>query len=78
MAYDTYCALIITKRTFVDKYDITVDLGEQGNSTYDDAMKDLTSEIDALNYMATKGWELVSSYSTQTVFVSRHILRKRA
>lgn len=79
MANDTYCILTVTKHAFSAKNDITVDLGQQNNSTeYADALKDFISEVDALNYMSSKGWELVSSYANQTLFETRHTMRKKA
>jgi hypothetical protein len=79
MAHDTYCILTSTKHAFSAKCDIFIDLGEQISSTgYHDALKDYTYEIDAINYMASQGWELLSSYANTTLIETRHVFRKRA
>jgi len=78
MANDTYCMLIVTRHAFSNKYDTVVDLGQQNVSTeYSDSLKELTSDVDALNYMASKGWELVNSYANQGLIEVRHIMRKK-
>ena len=74
MIHDTYCILIITKHAFSGKSDITIDLGQQGNSTeYSDTLKGYTSEVDALNYMSSQGWSLVSSYANQVLTETRYV-----
>jgi hypothetical protein len=79
MTYDSYCILTVTKHAFSAKCDIIIDLGQQNLSTvYADALKELISDVDALNYMAAQGWELVNSYANQTLFETRHVLRKKA
>ena len=78
MTHDTYCALIITKHGFSAKYDIDIDLGQQDISTYKDALKAYTSEIDALNYMAAQGWELATSYTNPNLLLTKHILIMKA
>jgi uncharacterized caspase-like protein len=79
MTYDSYCILTVTKHAFSAKCDIIIDLGQQNLSTaYADALKELISEVDALNYMSAQGWELVNSYANQTLFETRHVLRKKA
>jgi len=79
MAHDTYCKLTVTQHAFSAKFDIVIDLGQQNISTqYADALKDYISEIDALNYMSTQGWELVASNANQTLYETRHIMKKKA
>ncbi|TWJ02386.1 hypothetical protein JN11_01358 [Mucilaginibacter frigoritolerans] len=79
MAHDTYCKLTINQHAFSAKCDIVIDLGQQNISTeYADVLKDYISEIDALNYMSMQGWELVNSYANQTLYETRHILKKKA
>ena len=79
MAHDIYCKLKITTRAFSGKYDIVIDLGQQNESSmYADALKDCTSDIDALNYMSSQGWVLVNSYANQVLTEVRHIFKKTA
>jgi hypothetical protein len=77
MANDTYCMLTVTRHAFSNKYDIVVDLGQNVSTEYADTLKEYTSDIDALNYMASKGWELVNSYGNQGLIEVRHIMRKK-
>ncbi len=77
MTHDTYCILIVTKHAFSGKSDIVIDLGLQVVSTeYSDTLKGYTSEVDALNYMSSEGWSLVSSYANQILTETRHVMRK--
>ena len=77
MTHDTYCILIVTKHAFSGKSDIVIDLGLQSNSTeYSDTLKGYTSEVDALNYMSSEGWTLVSSYANQVLTETRHVMKK--
>lgn len=79
MTHDTYCLLTVTKHAFSAKCDIIIDLGQQNLSTeYADVLKDYISEVDALNYMSSQGWELAGSYANQTLVETRHVLRKKA
>jgi len=79
MTHDTYCLLIVTKRAFSGKSDIAINLGQQSASTeYADALKEYSSEVDALNYMSSQGWELINSYANQSLVETRHVLRKKA
>jgi hypothetical protein len=78
MTHDTYCILRVTQHAFSAKHDIMIDLGQQNVSTeYADVLKDYVSGIDALNYMSSQGWELVTSNSNQSLVETRHILRKK-
>lgn len=75
--HDTYCKLLATKHTFNEKYDISADFGEQPAPVeITERLKGMTSEIEALNYMASNGWELVSSLTNQLV-ITKFILRKK-
>lgn len=77
MTHDTYCILIVTKHAFSGKSDIAIDLGQQiGSTEYSDTLKGYTSEVDALNYMSSEGWNLVSSYANQVLTETRHVMRK--
>jgi len=77
MTQDRYCILIVTKHAFSGKSDIVIDLGLQSNSTeYSDTLKGYTSEVDALNYMSSEGWTLVSSYANQVLTETRHVMKK--
>lgn len=79
MTHDTYCVLIATKHAFSAKYDIAIDLGQQNTySIYADTLSKYISEVDALNYMSSQGWELVNSYANQTLMETRHIMKKTA
>jgi hypothetical protein len=79
MANDSYCKLTISKHAFSTKCDIIIDLGEHTvSAAYSEALKNYTSEIDALNYMSSQGWDLISSYANQTLWETMHILRKKS
>jgi len=79
MIHDTFCILTVTKHAFSAKCDMSIDLGQQNTSTeYADVLKGYTSEADALNYMASQGWDIVSSNSNQTLYETKYVLRKKA
>ena len=79
MTHDTYCILTVTKHAFSAKNDFTIDLGKLNVSTeYSDALTDDISEVDALNYMSSQGWDIVSSYVNPSLIQARHIMRKKA
>jgi hypothetical protein len=78
MTHDTYCILTATKHAFNAKCDMTIDLGQQNTSTeYADVLKDYISEADALNYMASQGWDIVSCNSNQSLIATKYTLRKK-
>jgi len=78
MTQDIYCILIITRQILPRKFVIAIDLGQHNlSTTYPDALKDYTSEVDSINYMSSQGWDLVSSYCNQNLLETRHMLRKR-
>lgn len=78
MTHDTYCILIVSKHAFSAKCDISIDIGQQNTSTeYAVALKEFISEVDALNYMSAKGWDLVNTYANQTLMETRHAMRKK-
>ena len=79
MTHDTYCILTVTKHAFSGKYDFTIDLGQQNVSIeYSEALKDCISEVDALNYMSSQGWDLVNSYAIPNMLQARNTMRKKA
>lgn len=77
--HDTYCIITATKHAFSAKWDIVADFGQLvGPSEISEKLATFISEVDALNYMAEKGWELATSYSNQAMSETRHLLRKKA
>ncbi|MEZ2336027.1 hypothetical protein AB6735_10350 [Mucilaginibacter sp. RCC_168] len=76
---EKYCTLTATKHAFSSKVDIEIDFGQEtGYEKETEIVKEFTSIVDALNYLATKGWELASSYNTGRPMESWHILRRKA
>lgn len=81
MLYPTekYCKLTTTKHSFSDNVDIKVDFGQEvGHEKDEETVKTFISVVDALNYLSTQGWELVSSYQTANAFAVCHILKRKA
>ena len=74
-AQESYCMLLGTKKFMSNNVTVQVDFG-QGLKTWkpnesflknDDGSKMVfNSMIDALNYMASQGWEFVDAYITST------------
>lgn len=68
---EVYCMVLATQRIFSSKVKIVVDYGQEVKywSFKDQSMKDdegniknFNSVVDALNYMAGQGWEMVNAY----------------
>lgn len=71
--YDTskieqYCEVVATAKMFSNKVTIDIDFGETRRFWSDNRIKDETgklkkfnSVIDAMNYMGSQGWKLVSA-----------------
>jgi hypothetical protein len=72
-AKEVYCMVIATGKLFSNKVSIQVDFGQETSwwkGRHGDQIKDETGQvvnfnsvIDALNYMATKGWVFVNAYA---------------
>jgi len=76
---DKYCILTATQHAFNKKVDIVIDFGEQELPIeYQDFEKNCTSLVEALNFMSSKGWELVNSYANQILYETRHVMKKGA
>lgn len=66
-----YCELTGTYKAFSSKQIITVDFGQDRSAWINPKVKDeqatkikgFESMVDAMNYMATDGWELVQAYT---------------
>lgn len=76
---DKYCILRATQHAFNKKVDIVIDFGEQELPIeYAEFEKTCISQVDALNFMSSKGWELVNSHANQTLYETRYIMKKGA
>lgn len=72
-AKEAYCMIIATGKLFSNKVSIQVDFGQETSwwkGRHGDIIKDeagnvvnFNSVIDALNYMASKGWTFVNAYA---------------
>ena len=67
-AIEQYCIIIASPQYFSSKIKMAIDFGEEAGSNYDqkadsEAVLTMTSSVDALNYMAKKGWQVTSSYT---------------
>jgi hypothetical protein len=65
---EQYCIVKVLPQYFSSKIKITVDFGDELAGNYDvqtdiETLLGMASLIDALNYMAKKGWQLASSYT---------------
>jgi ubiquinone/menaquinone biosynthesis C-methylase UbiE len=74
---------MVSPKYFSSKLKITVDFGEDTSATYNyatETIKKFSSLVDALNYMAKNGWQVVNGYtvvSTKTAFTEQHFLMKK-
>ena len=84
---DQFCIVIMAPRIFSSKMDLKVDFGSDANSANPllqnetEAVKEMSSVVDALNYMAKKGWQMVNAYSltsSTTAINEQHYLMKKA
>jgi hypothetical protein len=88
--HEQYCMIIATAKLFSTKVTIQVDFGQeqsywhQAQQIKDDSGKviNFNSVIDALNYMASKGWLFVNAYAlsegTSGGKVLNYVMRKPA
>ena len=65
-----YCTLTAQGRLFSTKVTITIDFGDRMKAFADNRLKDkrgkpiiFNTAVDALNFMGSRGWELVQAYS---------------
>ena len=63
-----YCEMTTTKRSFSNKVNVEFDFGEGRKSGKDNLLKDETGKVknfdnvvDAMNYLGTRGWKLVTA-----------------
>ncbi|MFD1255797.1 hypothetical protein ACFQ3S_03230 [Mucilaginibacter terrae] len=84
---DQYCIVIVSPRIFSSKVDLAVDFGRDTNAANPllqneiETIKEIGSLVDALNYMAKKGWQMVNGYSvsnSQTALNEQHYLMRKA
>jgi len=67
-AIEQYCIVIASPKYFSSKIKISIDFGEESDASYDqqtdnETLGKMNSLVDALNYMAKKGWQLAKSYT---------------
>jgi hypothetical protein len=78
MAIGKYCILKAMQHAFNKKFDLSIDFGSEDiPADYTEFMKNCESEVDALNFMSAKGWELVVSNANQSLYETRHLMIKR-
>ncbi|MGI4750326.1 MAG: hypothetical protein ACRYFB_06810 [Janthinobacterium lividum] len=84
--HDVYCRIFILSRSFKSGYSIGTDFGRVSNSNSlpDNEIKKLSTrlssldnDIDAINYMASQGWEVIS-YNSSLQRPDAYLLRKKA
>ena len=86
---EQYCMVLATSKLLSNKVTITIDFGQETKmfafkdtrlKDDDGAVKNFNSVIDALNYMASQGWQFVNAYvitvGGQNVY--HYVLRKPA
>jgi len=84
-ATEQYCIVIASPQYFSSKIKLTIDFGEEPGSNYDqqtdsETLLTMTSVVEALNYMAKKGWQLASCYTFNDPnkgAVQHYMMRKR-
>jgi hypothetical protein len=83
---DQYCIVMVSPKFFSSNVDIAVDFGRDTNTanpllqSETEAMKEIGSLVDALNYLAKKGWQMVNGYSvsnSQTALNEQHYLMRK-
>jgi hypothetical protein len=82
---EQYCMILATGKMFSSKVSIEVDFGQPTKFFSSNTLKDesgkimsFNSVIDALNYMASKGWLFVNAYviTTSSQNVLHYVMRK--
>jgi hypothetical protein len=83
--HDVYCRIFIVPVTFSSRISVKYDFGEKSGKLYlpenefNKLTKDLAeidSEIDALNYLAMQGWEVVT-FNQLREAPNSYLLRKK-
>lgn len=83
---DQYCIVMVSPKFFSSKVNIAVDFGRETNAANPLlqnetlAINDMSSLVDALNYLAKKGWQMVNVYSvsnSQTALNEQHYLMRK-
>jgi len=86
-AAEQYCIVMVSPKFFSSRVDIMVDYGKETNAANPqlqfetEDMKNATNLVDALNYMAKKGWHMVNGYSVSNAKTGnneQHYLMKKA
>jgi hypothetical protein len=84
---DQYCIVMVSPKYFSSKVDIAVDFGRDTNAANPllqneiETIKEMSSLVDALNYLAKKGWQMVNGYgvsNSQTALNEQHYLMRKA
>lgn len=77
-AQEKYCIIKSVKHAFSSKVDIRADFGMDINFSKEfETVEKYSSVVDAMNYMATHGWELVNSIASANTLEMHHIMKKR-
>jgi hypothetical protein len=86
-AEEQYCMVTEVPKSFSTAVNISVDFGQRGKMFGVQRLKDeegkvkaFNSIVDALNYMASMGWELVSTsftVSSPDSYTTRYIMKKK-
>jgi hypothetical protein len=79
MVQDTYCMLIVGLHGFSAKYSVSIEIAQNEISAeYMEEIERYSSGIDALNFMASLGWELVNTVASQSLSTTHYIMKKKA
>jgi hypothetical protein len=85
---EVYCVLIANTRVLSEKVDIKIDSGNAPIANQEvkrelaganEVIKSYSSMVDALNYMSSFGWELVSAYTGTGLpaFFIHYVMKKK-
>src|SRR5579875_1155665 len=84
--HDAYCRIFMVSRAFRSGYSIGTDFGHDSSvsslsdneiNRLDTRLKTFDNEIDALNYLAGEGWEVIN-YNDPINSPRNYLLRKKA
>ena len=86
-AKEQYCMVTEIPKSFSTAVNISVDFGQQGKmfgvqriKDEEGKVKSFNSIVDALNYMASLGWELASTsftVSSPDTYTAKYIMKKK-